>query len=38
MYEHLIEKCVEKKVMFTGRIIEVRNDVVSLPNGKLAER
>ena len=38
MYENLIETCVEKHVIYTGRIIEVRNDVVSLPNGKLAER
>lgn len=38
MYEHLIEKCVEKKVLYQGRIIEVRNDTVRLPNGKLAGR
>lgn len=38
MYEHLIEKCVERNVLYSGRIIEVRNDIVSLPNGKLADR
>ena len=38
MYENLIEKCVEKHTLYKGRIIEVRNDVVSLPNGHLAER
>lgn len=38
MYEHLIEKCVEKNTIYKGRIIEVRNDTVELPNGKLAGR
>ncbi len=36
--EHLIETCVEKNVLFQGKIIEVRNDTVRLPNGGLAER
>ena len=38
MYEHLIEHCVEKNVIYSGRIIEVRNDAVRLPNGNLAGR
>lgn len=38
MYENLIEHCVEKNVIYSGRIIEVRNDTVRLPNGKLAGR
>lgn len=38
MYEHLIETPVEKNILYQGRIIEVRNDTVRLPNGKLASR
>ena len=38
MYEHLIEHCVEKNEIYSGRIIEVRNDTVRLQNGNLAGR
>ena len=38
MYENLIERCVEKPTIYEGRIITVRNDIVKLPNGKLADR
>ena len=38
MYENLIEKCVERRSVYKGRLIDVRNDIVELPNGKLADR
>jgi ADP-ribose pyrophosphatase len=38
MYENLKEKCIQTNTVFTGRIIEVCDDVVELPNGKQAKR
>lgn len=38
MYENLKEKCIQRNTIFKGRIIEVCNDIVELPNGKHAGR
>ncbi|QGG46529.1 NUDIX domain-containing protein [Heliorestis convoluta] len=36
--DHLMEKTIEKKVLFQGQVITLRLDKVRLPNGKEASR
>jgi len=35
---HLVEKQISSEEVFAGRLLHVRNDEVSLPNGALALR
>lgn len=32
MYENLVEKCIEEKTVFKGKILEVNHDTVELPD------
>lgn len=38
MHENLMEKCLEKKTVFKGKIFTVNHDLVALPNRRTAYR